>query len=225
MATASKASKNGVASSDLEMGGRELTISAPNFQKVQFVIKGNAPYVQLAFGQKARNILRETHAAGSVSKKGKKREPKDFDSLYQEAQHISNEGWVGIPASAIRCAMIAACSIVGFHMTKGKKGVFIDADGFDRVEGTPLIKIKGDPRHVEHTCRNANGMPDIRVRAMFDPGWTATVTISFDADMFSATDVSNLLHRAGVQVGIGEGRPSSKNSAGMGWGTFEISNN
>ena len=206
-------------------GERELTITAPNFQKVQFVVRGNAPYVQLAFGAKARNILRETHAAGSQGKKGKKREPKDFDLLYQEAQHISNEGWVGIPASAIRCALIAACSVVGFHMTKGRKAIFVDADGFDRVEGTPLIKINGDPRHVEHTCRNANGQPDIRVRAMFDPGWTAIITISFDADMFSATDISNLLHRAGVQVGIGEGRPSSKNSAGMGWGTFEIANN
>jgi len=26
----------------------------------------------------------------------------------------------------------------------------------------------------------------------------------------------------GLQVGIGEGRPDSKNSAGMGWGMFTI---
>jgi hypothetical protein len=30
------------------------------------------------------------------------------------------------------------------------------------------------------------------------------------------------MHRVGAQVGIGEGRPDSKNSTGMGWGTFEI---
>jgi len=34
--------------------------------------------------------------------------------------------------------------------------------------------------------------------------------------------VTNLLSRVGMQVGIGEGRPFSKNSAGMGWGTFEL---
>jgi hypothetical protein len=28
--------------------------------------------------------------------------------------------------------------------------------------------------------------------------------------------------RVGLQVGIGEGRPDSKNSAGMGWGLFTI---
>ena len=46
--------------------------------------------------------------------------------------------------------------------------------------------------------------------------------IRFDADMFSAADVANLMNRVGAQVGIGEGRPDSKNSAGMGWGLFSI---
>jgi len=39
---------------------------------------------------------------------------------------------------------------------------------------------------------------------------------------FSGADIANLVLRAGIQVGIGEGRPFSKNSCGMGWGTFEI---
>jgi len=34
----------------------------------------------------------------------------------------------------------------------------------------------------------------------------------------------NLLHRAGLQVGIMEGRPDSKDSCGCGWGTFKIAN-
>lgn len=37
-----------------------------------------------------------------------------------------------------------------------------------------------------------------------------------------AVDVANLMNRVGAQVGIGEGRPDSKNSAGMGWGLFSI---
>lgn len=32
----------------------------------------------------------------------------------------------------------------------------------------------------------------------------------------------NLLSRAGLQVGIGEGRPDSKKSAGMGYGLFTV---
>jgi hypothetical protein len=60
---------------------------------------------------------------------------------------------------------------------------------------------------------------------MWEPGWEATVRIRFDADLFTITDVANLLRRAGLQVGVGEGRPDSKKSAGMGWGIFDISEN
>jgi hypothetical protein len=38
----------------------------------------------------------------------------------------------------------------------------------------------------------------------------------------SDTDVVNLISRVGLQVGIGEGRPDSKQSAGLGYGLFEI---
>ena len=54
--------------------------------------------------------------------------------------------------------------------------------------------------------------------------WKAKIRIRFDADQFSTQDITNLLARAGEQVGIGEGRPDSKNSAGMGWGCFRITN-
>jgi hypothetical protein len=50
----------------------------------------------------------------------------------------------------------------------------------------------------------------------------AVLNIRYDADQFSATDVMNLIARVGMQVGIGEGRPDSKQSAGMGFGTFEV---
>ena len=53
--------------------------------------------------------------------------------------------------------------------------------------------------------------------------WSAKVRIKFDADLFTTTDVANLLMRVGMQVGVCEGRPDSKNSVGMGWGTFEVS--
>jgi hypothetical protein len=52
--------------------------------------------------------------------------------------------------------------------------------------------------------------------------WKMTVRVRYDADMFSHNDIINLMMRVGQQVGIGEGRPDSKNSAGMGWGLFDI---
>lgn len=229
MATkASKAATNGHANRVAEVldnltGDHAVRVTAPNFKTAEFRLVGTAPYVQLAFSEKARNIMRENQAAGSTAKKGKKREAKDFDALFLAAQHISTDGWNGIPASAFRHAMVEACTLVDFHKTKAKKAVFVEAEGFDRSDAQPLVRINGrKPKHVEHTVPNANGNPDIRVRAMFDPGWTATLRITFDADLFTLTDITNLLMRAGMQVGVGEGRPSSKNSIGMGWGTFSI---
>jgi hypothetical protein len=52
--------------------------------------------------------------------------------------------------------------------------------------------------------------------------WGAALNIRWDADQFTKSDVHNLLMRVGVQVGIGEVRPSSPNSTGMGWGLFEV---
>jgi hypothetical protein len=62
---------------------------------------------------------------------------------------------------------------------------------------------------------------DLRVRAMYKE-WGATLRISYDSDQFTIQDVTNLIMRVGAQVGLGEGRPDSKMSSGMGWGTFEI---
>lgn len=229
MATkSSKAGSNGhvnrVAEALQEMGGEEsVRVTAPNFKTAQFTIVGTSPYVQLKFGEKARNQMRSNQAAGSTAKKGKKREAKDFDGLFLSAQHVSADGWNGIPASAFRHAMVEACTLVDFHKTKAKKAVFVDANGYDKDDGMPLVRIHGrKARHVEHPVPNANGNMDIRVRAMFDEGWTATLRITFDADLFTLSDITNLLMRAGMQVGVGEGRPSSKNSIGMGWGTFRI---
>ena len=70
--------------------------------------------------------------------------------------------------------------------------------------------------------RLESGVMDIRARPMWNPGWTATVRIRFDADILSLKDVYNLLYRAGLQVGILEGRPDSSKSVGQGWGTFDL---
>ena len=199
-----------------------LTITAPNMIEAKFTIEGTAPFVQSKFSQKALAIMKGIQLAGSVAKKGRKREPKDFAALYEGAIHYSVEGWAGIPANGVRAALVSACRVVGFQMTRAKLAVFVEADGFDATEGTPLIKIsRGKPRHVEHAVRIQN-TTDIRVRAMWDPGWRANVRIRYDADMFGLQDVTNLLARVGMQVGLGEGRPDSRSSAGMGWGLFKI---
>lgn len=200
---------------------KQITIKAPNIKTIQLRINGTAPYVQLRFGEKAINTMKEKMEQGTTAKGKKTREARDWKREFKDAQHVSEDGWNGIPASAFRQAMISACRLVNFKMTLAKLSVFVVADGIDALDGTPLIRIDGTPEMCQHHTRNATGVADIRTRAMFRK-WSATVAIRYDADQFSETDVVNLMARCGEQVGIGEGRPDSRDSAGMGWGTFEI---
>lgn len=185
-------------------------------------IEGTAPYCQLRFGEKAKNKMIEAMQSEqqNASKKRKPREPKNFDEDYEQAQYRSIEGWGGINASSFRNACISACKVAGFAMTRAKLSIFIEPDGFDG-DGIPLVKIEGEPKKHLGPVRNADGSCDIRMRAMFHR-WAVNLNITFDNDQFSASDVVNLLNRAGRQVGVGEGRPDSKKSAGMGWGTFRV---
>ena len=199
-----------------------ITIAAPKFERVKFRIEGTAPYMQARFSAKAMQAMMSKMAAGSTARKGAKKEARDFDEDFRQAQHISTDGWNGIPAAAIRNACIDVCRMVGFKMTHAKMSVFVEADGFDEVDGTPLVRLQGgEPEQTEMATRNATGVADIRIRPMWR-AWFVDVVLRYDADQFTATDVANLLARAGEQVGIGEGRPFSKSSNGLGFGTFRI---
>lgn len=202
---------------------KTIAITPPNLVVAEFNLVGTAPYVQHAFSQKAMEQIHATQAAGQQARGKKVRVAKDFSAIYEGAKHKSTQGWLGQPASGYRNAMISACRLVGFAMTRAKLSFFVLADGYDAVSGDGLVRIYGEPEPVEHYARNDNGSVDLRVRPMWRE-WTAKVRIQFDEDQFSTQDVLNLLLRAGMQVGVGEGRHDSKNSAGMGWGSFTVAN-
>lgn len=200
---------------------QKVQISPANMQFARFKLKGTAPLVQARFSAKAMQAMMSKMAAGSTANKSRAKPARDFDDDYRQAMHISTQGWCGVPAGAFRQAMISACRLVGFKMTLAKLSLFVIADGIDKVDGIPLVKFEGTPERVDMAVRNATGVADIRVRPMWRE-WTMSLTIRYDGDQFTAQDVTNLLSRVGMQVGIGEGRPDSRESAGLGWGTFEI---
>jgi hypothetical protein len=199
---------------------KQITITRPNFQTLAVRITGKTPYLQHRFWKKGD--VMHNQEQGSTAK-GKKAKPaRDFVSDFKAAQHRSAEGWCGIPCPAFRNAMIDACRLVQFEMTRAKMAVFCEEDGIDIEDGTPLVKIlAAEPEMSTMMVRNATGVVDIRARPMWRT-WAADVRIFFDADQFTPTDVVNLLMRAGMQVGVGEGRPFSKKSAGLGFGTFTV---
>jgi len=200
----------------------QVKITPPNIQHAAFKLLGLGPMAVNRFSEKAQRGMEETQRAGKTSQSKKKREPKQFEELFEAARYQAAEGWDGIHAAALRNAMISACSIVDFKMTRAKKGIFIKPEGFDAQDGTPLIRIWGPPPVMWIApVRNADGSFDLRPRPRWDE-WELHPHIEYDADMFTLSDITNLVMRVGFQVGLGEGRPDSKRSAGIDYGHFRI---
>jgi hypothetical protein len=182
-------------------------------------IRGIEPLVVHRFDQKAKLMMKMAEGSSAANKKN--REARDYDAEATSKRHISTEGWDGICASAFRAAAISACRLVNFKMTMAKLSIFIIADGYDKEEGSPLVRIYGsEPETYTAPTRNSNGVVDIRSRPLYEK-WACLLKVRYDADQFKETDIFNLFTRVGLQVGVGEGRPDSKASAGLGIGIFE----
>lgn len=198
-----------------------VTVTPPKIKAIKVRLTGNAPYMQARFSQKAMEAM--ASKMDGTAKKGTRgaREARDFEADYENAKHISTDGWIGMPASGLRAALISACRLTGFTMTRAKLSLFVQAEGYDAVDGQGLIRIHGEPEPNRAAVRNATGVFDLRVRPLWKE-WHVEPVISYDEDQFALEDVLNLLRRVGLQVGLGEGRPDSRNSAGLGYGTFNV---
>jgi hypothetical protein len=194
-------------------------ISPPKFGVTDFYIEGAAPLVVERFSKKAE--LMAKMAEGQSAKNKKARDARDYDKEAEDARYRSMDGWEGMNAAAFRAAMISACRLVGFKMTLAKLSAFIEADGFDKNDGVPLVRVYGESHTYTAHTRNATGVVDVRSRPMYR-NWAARLRVRYDMDQFKMADVLNLVSRCGMQVGIGAGRPDSKASAGCGFGLFNV---
>jgi hypothetical protein len=200
-----------------------VTIKAPNMRIGEFRICGTAPLVIHRFSQKVKEEFLRKMETGKAASSKKNREAEAHEDKFNAARYIAKEGWDGFHASAIRNAAISACRLVGFKMTLAKLSIFTVQDGWDKIEPQiPLVRIL-DCKPVLQTdvARVETGQAYVTIRPAYHD-WKAKLRIKWDADQFTLDDIAALVQRIGCQVGIGEGRPDSKNSAGMGWGTFEL---
>ena len=194
-------------------------ISPPKFGITDFYIEGTTPLVVERFSKKIDLMMKMAEGKSAGSKKN--RDARDYEKEAEEARYRAPDGWEGMNAAAFRAAMISACRLVGFKMTLAKLSTFVEADGFDKNDGVPLVRIFGESHTYTAHTRNATGVVDVRSRPMYR-NWAARLRVRYDTDQFKMVDVLNLVSRCGLQVGIGAGRPDSKASAGCGFGLFQV---
>lgn len=208
---------------------RKIEITPPNFKIIKLAIVGTAPLMTHRFSSKMRRQIEEKQTAKDAT--SKKREPKNYAEEFEAARYRSrtngkrNGSWDGVPCGAIRAAMISACrNVDGLSMVKAKGAFFILPQGYDKDDGTPLLRINGaEPVHDTRPVRLESGVADMRNRPRYDD-WSIDLEIQYDGDIVSETDVANLLARAGAQVGLCEMRPQAPNSFGGDFGTFTVRN-
>lgn len=195
-----------------------IVIPKPEILQVTVRIKGLTPLMIAKFSQKAITEIEESYA-GKPKNKKKEYDPQAESDLLR---HISTEGWDGFHAASIRAAMISACrNVKTAKMTEMKQAIFVIADGMDD-KGTPLVRIDCEDRGIHNgIVRLANGTACVRNRPIYHT-WGATVRLQVYAGLLSGESAINLLAMAGRFCGIGEWRPSSKESTTGSYGTFEI---
>jgi len=199
---------------------KTIEIKPPNFKVLEVLIAGTAPYVSNRFEFKD---MYDAQLAGEAGKDKKaKKPPKDFDAGYRASMHRDQKGNIGYqPCVAYKAALVRAGYDLGVDMTRSKTALFVLPDAFSE-EGSGLVRIiKGTPERFDAYVRNSNGSADIRARGRWPAGWEVLLRVRYDADLMQEETVANLVHRAGVTIGIGAGRPFSKMSVGQDWGTFE----
>jgi len=141
--------------------------------------------------------------------------------------YISSSGWSGIPTSTFVDACVSVCRQLGFDITREKLYIEIEADGEDKDEKFPLVKILGsNPKCLEGIIaleQTHDGPVREAVKVPLWKNWGARLRIKYDENQFGAEDIKNLIARVGMQVGIGAFRiPWADGNEYANYGTFDV---
>lgn len=212
-----------------KVGVEQIVVPELDIRRMSFWVHGNAPFVSHAWPEKARKLMEEAQSGkpkqGKKQREGRNPYEEFVDSIYftDEETHTTftdldgriytRAGRPGIPARMFKAASVEAATDVGVFKTAMRTAFFVEGD---------ILPIIGDPPQFRSDMvRLESGVASIAYRAFFS-AWAVKVTVKYNAGVISAAHIVNLFRTAGFGVGVGEGRPKSKKSCGMGWGTFDV---
>lgn len=178
---------------------KSVEIKEFDIKQVVIPVVGISPLITNKFSNKAMQIILDTQMG---KPKNKKHDIKDPNADYENAKHISSEGWEGFPASGFKAAIIRAAKMIGMVMKDTQTAFFVKADD----EETQLVRIYGDSRMRQDMVRVGMGSADVRFRPEY-PTWEANLTIEFNEGVLSLDQIYQLVKAAGYGCGIGEMRP------------------
>ena len=190
----------------------EFNIQRIGRSMAEVQIEGTAPLIVNRFDEKSRQMMEDAQAG-----KKKIREPKNpLDCFERSLYHLPGDRY-GFPATGFKAAIVDASRFFDKSVTSValRQMIYVQGEGSDL-----LIPIDGTPKMRTDTVRNQTGVADIRYRGEFWP-WRATLQVVFIRNMFDLGSIIALIDAAGIG-GVGEWRPSSKQSKTGMYGTFQV---
>lgn len=183
-------------------------IPKPNIKTVQFVVKGTRPLIYHKWQEKAKKQIRDKQ-----QKKVKSKDIRDSEQEYLDSFYYDASGNIAFPAINIKNSMVGATRFIDdIPMTVVRGAIFVRGD----VDGMIPVRYKEKIKR-EDMVRVMRGGADLRYRGQLND-WEMTIQVEFNANVFSADMVTNLLLTAGFSQGLGEWRPEKNGD----YGTFEI---
>lgn len=195
-------------------GSGRITLTRLVEETLEVEIEGITPYIPHKWSEKAKAMMPGHPDKARVREAKGVREPEaEADAcVYRLA-----DGRVGIPATALKAAMVDACRhFDGVTMKEAKLQFYVVGEGPEQL--VPLTA--GEPHLREDTPRNANGGADLRYRYEYRD-WRAKPQIRYLASRLDQESVVALLD-AGGRGGVGDWRPSAPKSATGTFGMFRV---
>jgi len=210
--TTSKKDHEGVAAPERAATVKLVQVEPPKLAHIRVRLVGITPL--LCNNKKA--------AAGAMviedgrpkwTQKGLQKE-RDPQREYEASLYPIPGGGFGFPAVAIKQAMASGVG-KDYGITKGKVYQYVHIYG---VKDAPdLVRLVGEPKQHDSIVRQGHA-PAMRFRGCFYE-WSIDLELDYDTKTFTAETIVNMLARAGLYVGIGDGRPEKK---GHNYGRFRV---
>lgn len=124
-------------------------------------------------------------------------------------QELKKGAKFGFPSTGIKQAAISGIYRAGFAKNK------VSLQGAFHIQ-EELTEIKGNLRMREDYVKiPSTGSADIVYRGLFDAGWEADLTITYDENAISLEQIVQMLNYGGFSVGIGDWRIEKGGNFGM----------
>lgn len=206
-----RVSENGVLDHETEKPSRKIIevktpmdIPSLDIRLMTVKIIGDSSLIVHKFSEKTKRQM----ADKQTGKASQGRQFKDPEEEFENSLHRLPDGGYGFPAIAFKCAAVTACTSLNKTLTKtAARQAFHVMGDMVRIEGTP--KPRQDMVRV-----GPSKSADIRYRGEFLT-WSCMLEIRYNARVFSAAQIVNLLNTAGFGVGIGEWRPEKNGQNGL----------